>query len=176
MPTLPRVKIRRGYTLVEMSVVVMIIALLAAAVVPNLVSLKTGRELRQFRTDLRQLAAQARESAISTGAELEMSFASGQFTIQSPATDSTVQPKQLAVPDAVTTNRFELAGADAAEGDWKLRFYPDGTTDGGGVELREGQDAFALQIKKNGETTLIDGALPDATTDRWQAGEHEQRL
>lgn len=176
MPTSPRAKIRRGFTLIEMSVVVLIIALLAAAVAPNLVSLKTGRELRQFRSDLRQLAAQTRESAISTGKELDLSFGSNRFSVQPADTESTVVPRTLAVPDVVTTNRFELAGADSSEGEWTLRFYPDGTTDGGGVELREGQNAFALQIKKSGEVLVVDGNLPDTTAEKWQAGEHEQRL
>jgi len=58
---------RRGFTYVELVVVVAIIAVVSALIVPRMASIRQGQDERAFRAGLRDLASQARSRAIETG-------------------------------------------------------------------------------------------------------------
>jgi type IV fimbrial biogenesis protein FimT len=80
-----------------------------------------------------------------------------------------------ALPEGASTESFQLAGKDSSESEFKLRFYPDGTCDGGGITFRTGNNEQSISVDKLGAAKLTDGPLPDATTTLWEAGQLAQR-
>jgi len=124
---------------------------------------------------------EARERAISDGRTYALSFGDQlqRLTLIEPSLDGAQDTEISAVQltSTVQTGRLEIQGREANSADWVLNFYPDGSSDGGGVEFRRGNAVFALQVQAaNGAIRLIDGPLPDVSTQRWQAGEIEHRL
>lgn len=174
-------KTSRAFTLIELSVLVLLIALVAAAVAPNLAALKRSRVEREFPIALRRFAVEARERAISSGTPLALTFGDQLqvLSLVQVSTDGTGnQPlKQLSLTSELQTGRLELAGSESNSADWILRFFPDGTSDGGGVEFTRGNQTFCLVVDAaTGASRLLDGQLPDTLGQRWQAGEIEHRL
>ena len=87
--------------------------------------------------------------------------------------DKTV--KTIALPQGITFGNFKLAGTSSDEGSWKLHYYADGTTDGGGLELIEGRGTKSIVIGPKGGVSETDGSLPDSSQDQWTAGDYVHR-
>jgi len=61
-----RLRLRRaagGYTLIEACAVIVVVAVLAASVIPNLVALKRTRDIRKVEASVQRLPLQARVEA-----------------------------------------------------------------------------------------------------------------
>ena len=185
---------QRGITLIEMSVVVVIIMIMATLIQPNYTHLKEGLNQRAFTANLRSEVLKGRSMAIQDGKTVTLGYDGGSsnVTLSEPSVDSTDssqaatavntlkdQPTevvhQIAIPSGVTLANFRVGSADIGAGDFKLRFYPDGRCDGGGIELQIGKATQSLKIDVKGYPTYLTGALPDSTNEVWAAGTYEQR-
>lgn len=186
---------RRAFTLIELGVVVLIVLLFAALVVPSIVRDKEALEHREAYNKAYQLALRARVEAISSGLPHQLSFDDGESTLKvdrmdQPSTTSTtgqIQPTatldeeqatmvaSVRFPNGVSVGSVRLGTNETSVSEWKLRFYPDGTTDGGGAELNEGNQTKLLKIEKDGRVTLNDGHFGDPLEDLWQAGDYDRR-
>ena len=168
-----------GFTLVELGVIVLVIALLSALVVPRMSVAKRSINAKLSLDAVQRLASRARETSISSGRPVSMSFneTDRQFELkqQSDTGDENVVGS-AALPDDFTANRFAAGESDMSSTDWKVTFYPDATSDGGTIELDEGGILRTLVIgSKSGLAKWQDGATPDNQDNRWQAGEIERR-
>lgn len=170
------IRARIGFTLIEVVVVLTVLGVMIAAVTPNLVAtIKSGRE-HTFLNQLTALGTEAREKAISSAApvDLEYDATGNQFRIHgtNPA-GGDVFFSSLSVPATLQVDRFILAGKDSDPNSWKLFFYPDGTTDGGGAQLSGSQtDIMSLYVDAGtGLSQLLHDKLPDTTTLTWPAGD-----
>ena len=96
---------RRGFTLIELSVLITVLALTAALILPNLPNMKTAREERDFRFALRRLAVQARESAIlgKEPVDLRVDEGSDQIVIERQPTEDQdgLELDSLAAPEGI---------------------------------------------------------------------------
>jgi prepilin-type N-terminal cleavage/methylation domain-containing protein len=177
---------RKGFTLVEMMVVTTVLAMLAAFVVPNIVTMTRARDARLSLVQLRDLAREARETAVRDGTSLSLRFDDTRATMQivrpgdpastddNLANDQVLRSVQLA--NGVTVRTLQLAGQERSASEWDVRFYSDGRADKGGFELLTAGSADNVRILETGEVILASGALPqqeEQTT--WPAGEHELR-
>lgn len=165
---------RRGYTLIEMIAVTVILALVAAVVVPNLGTFKDGQTRRSFINGLPRLADQARVSAVTSGQTIEVVYDGNSLAIQRPATDedeaNSMSREQL--PAGIEVSKFQLKGEESSPEEWAVSFYADGTCDSGGLELDEGGRPIAVIFRPKSASVLVqNGALGDLPPDRWQAGE-----
>lgn len=161
--------------------VILLLVLLAAAVLPNLNAMREGRIERAFPGDVRRLAMDARERAISDGRTYALTFGDQLQRLQlvEPSLEGGAGTtlSEVHLTSTAQTGRLELEGREANSADWVLNFYPDGSSDGGGVEFTRGNSVFALHVQAvNGTIRIIDGRLPDTTAQRWQAGDIERRL
>ena len=75
----------------------------------------------------------------------------------------------------MTLGNLSLEGKNSNASDFRLHFYPDGRSEGGGLEWIEGNTTRNLSVTTGGLATLAEGKLPEATNDRWEAGTYEQR-
>lgn len=168
---------QRGFTLIEMSIVIALVSLFAGFIIPNLVGEQTRQRQRTFLFELPAVVQRAREYAISQNKTVELSIIDNKFSVNEKATgvnDKGQEVFTLAIPDGVTTGRLTVDGQDSSQGEWTLPFYADGTCDQGGVELNIGQSTTALNITTRATATL-DDQLVDTTTDPWTSGTYESR-
>ena len=207
---------RNGYTLIEMMVIVVLLALFSAMVAPNLIAMRDSQQRRALYTEVADLAGTARELAISNSATMYLTVdqtsnalvlkqeddtstyqntanggAAGDTVVidghvQSTRTktnigtnsldhsnDKTV--KTLPLTSGVQFGNFQLAGSATDSGSWKLHFYADGSTDGGGFEMVDRGQTKSVVVNAHGGTQLNDGTLPDASQEKWTAGDYVHR-
>ncbi len=172
-PTNPSYK--RGYTLIELVVVVVVLTVLASLVIPNLVRAKEGQEKRDFEASLYRLASYARERAIQERKTIALALSDRSFVVNEEREGQEIELRRLTMPEGVDTGSFAAEGEDSTSNDWRLRFYADGSSDGGGVELNNDGRIRSLQIGTNGTLTVVEGNLEDNGTKKWTAGEIEKR-
>ncbi|MCW5942980.1 MAG: GspH/FimT family pseudopilin [Fimbriimonadaceae bacterium] len=180
MTTSRRPRTSNGFTLIEMMVVLTLLVFMAAMVYPNLARLRDAQEKRDFVSGLATFARQAREEAISGGQSVRMRLGDGDNSLEIVTTDvdsgdeRTLRTRRF--PDGFSTGQTRIEDAIAPGSEWQLTFYPDGSSDRGGIEITEGQRVYALVLDNEiGQPRLIDGNLPDLSQDRWAAGEFERR-
>lgn len=170
---------RSGFTALELSVVVTMLAIFVTLVLPNLVSQQATERDRAFKVTLNRLAIQAREGAITDNRIYHLAMDGEQKIVLRKEDDngdpSTSDPvASIDIPDGTSPNEFMKSGKASNVGDFDVLFYPDGTSDTGGIVFQRGQDTYALNIdaKAHGE---VDDALTDTTVTTWDAGTYEQR-
>ncbi|AIE87567.1 prepilin-type N-terminal cleavage/methylation domain-containing protein [Fimbriimonas ginsengisoli] len=171
-------KSRRGFTLIEVSVVITIIVVLAALVTPNLSNMLASRQVRTFVNALPDIAGQTRDAARNQGVTTKLTYDDSAHQLIASIErvnqdDETIT--SLAVPNPVQIQAFQADGQQKSAGDWTLHFYSDGHSDGGGVETNDAGMLRSLVVDRNGVATLVRGPLPDATEERWPAGDYEHR-
>jgi general secretion pathway protein H len=167
----------RAFTLIEISVVILVIALLAAIVMPNLVRMKESRERREFYSRMNRFVSTARESAITENVTLAITLGSSgrSLVLVEEDVDGERERRSLEFPDGVETSVSDASGLGAT-GDWRLRFYPDGGADGGGLEFSDGGRIRSLQVSPDGSVRMADGPAEVRQQEKWQAGDYEKRL
>lgn len=183
-----------------MSVVMVVLVLFASLILPNVVRMGPAQQQRAIYGALLDFARQARQNAIQNGLTYALTYdsAKSQFVMrrQPPPTDaaqgtgSVPQPsgrplsnvqsvsdleqvKTLDLPTGVQASTFRVGTDSTDPSSWLIHFYPDGTSDAGGVDLTPGGTVHkSLQITKDGIPSLIDGQLPDPTEQSWPAGSY----
>ncbi|HVT14149.1 MAG TPA: type II secretion system protein [Fimbriimonadaceae bacterium] len=171
---------RRGYTFVEMVVLVTILSLVSIFVMPSLVSMKKSSDTRETMAGLRRIAADARERAIQNDKPTEIIYDESKKQLQildvntdgTQTTDGTTEAvRSVDLLAGIEPERFEIDGKDSNTTDFKITFSPDGRCTGGGIEFKD----FSILVDSDGHSQYIEGALPDPTDEVWQAGNLEQR-
>jgi prepilin-type N-terminal cleavage/methylation domain-containing protein len=83
----------RGYTLIEMMVVTMLLALFSAILVPNYISIRDGQQRRAFYTQVVDVAGTARELAITNNSTmyLQADTSGNRLVIKQENNDSVYQ-------------------------------------------------------------------------------------
>lgn len=168
---------RRGFTLIELSTVIVILALFAAAVVPHMASAIEGSKRRSYRVEVLTLAKQGKEEAIKRGANVRLTYSDGTFQIAEPNDINETIIDTVASVQGIEASHFSKAGQEQAEGEWGITFYPDGTSDGGSFQFDEGQDSTTVKVdKRDARISVTDGAIDpsDNSENEWDAGGYEQ--
>jgi general secretion pathway protein H len=129
----------RGFTLLELILVLVIGAALAAVAVPNMGPAMTNMQLRTATQDIASALRHARGQALSQGREAEFVL-----NVERHFYRVAGRAKPYVLPDSV---KLELFTADFLmdEGQGSIVFYPDGSASGGRVTL-----------KGAGKTKLVD--------------------
>ena len=175
-----RARLRAAFTLVELTVVVAVLLILSAAVVPNLIAMENSQRERAFYNTLANMPAQAREKAIAQGRTVSLQYNDTANQFQLHTTDDNGNDQTATTLDllpGIQVNRVVLGTNDSSPTDWKLNFYPDGSSDGGGAEMSlPDSTAVSLSVEAaNGHSQLLGDRLPDPNSQRWQAGDYVHR-
>jgi prepilin-type N-terminal cleavage/methylation domain-containing protein len=167
---------RKGYTLIELCVVIVILALISSAIVPNLVRARDAQTRREFEAEVFRLASWARESAIQGHRTLALTTGDRSIqVIQETESSEENTLRSITMPDGIDTGAMAAEGEESTSGEWRLHFYPDGSSDGGGIELSDNGRIRSLQIGPDGSMKMVEGNLEDNGTQKWSAGEYEKR-
>jgi len=120
---------QRGFTLLELLVVMTVIALITTLAVPAIQHSLPGASFRAAASDIRSELQQARISAIRENRESWVLLDADARTYRRDTGSVAHLPERTAL--SFVTARSELT--DGLSG--RIRFYPDGTSTGGSVTL-----------------------------------------
>ncbi|HVS72940.1 MAG TPA: GspH/FimT family pseudopilin [Phycisphaerae bacterium] len=135
----------RGFTLLELVVVMFVMALVAAIAAPNLKGFISGRRAPDFASQVMALAHYAHSQAISQGRmyQLNIDARTGEVTVTAEDDAGAQQPLQtslantLVIPQGSGGIRIESDLPVADGGAQAARFYPTGRCDPGTIKLTD---------------------------------------
>jgi type II secretory pathway pseudopilin PulG len=169
----------RAFTYAEMLVVLTVILLISSVLMPRFDTMKRSRELRFFKIEMRNLASEARTRAIQSGDTVALGFDKTEKTLFSLQEGSNGQEQRvgtLAVPDWISATQFSADQRESQDDGWRVPFFPDGSSAGGGIEFEADGDTFSFAVHRgNGRPRVTVGELPDLSLDEWKAGGYEPR-
>lgn len=165
---------RPGHTYIEMLAVVGITLMIAVLIVPNLVAQRDSRSVWDFKTRLVDMAKEARSKAIESGDTIALYYQEDPKAVREveESSDGTQHEiRDLALPESLSTTKFDADTSEATTGQWRLPFFSDGGTAGGGIEFKDGDQIFSFLVARSDRSpTVTDGPLPDLSLDTWPAG------
>jgi len=171
MPISPtgRNRSERGFTLVELSVVVLLIVVLAAVAAPSFAGFWRASQARNCAWQVAALARRARDYAICHGvrAAVEYDEARGQFrlTAESDAPDAGGNFEQLrlagaqpvGIPEAIERVSVSVEGRETGP-DWPVVFFPDGQALAAQIVLEGPQGALSVTVAPlTGRAKVVEG-------------------
>ena len=166
----------KGFTLIEMGVVVTLLALTAAMVVPILSRWQDSQARASFFVEFRDIFSNARERAILSKTSQTVTYDGESFTTSFTDQDGNDNASgRVRLPDGFEASRFSVGGQEAPPTDWQLTFYPDGSAEPAGVEIQDAQNQWFLTVDRRGRTQFGQGYMPDPSSQSWDAGDHEIR-
>lgn len=169
---------RRGFTLIEISTIIVILAMIAAITWPSLASVVKAQRVRSYLQDIERLTVDARAIAVQTGQTVSLaSDGEGSFQIRAETEETDAQVyEQIAAVPGISVSTYRVGADDVGGDEWEIRFYEDGTADSGGVLLAEGNSSWSLVIEpKSGRGRVQRGELPDTALTEWEAGDYVRR-
>jgi len=160
----------------EVTVITAILILIAAVILPNVVSVINSEALKATEATIARLPTEARNDAIKNQNPVRLRF-DGSSVIEEE-TLITGEVQQLKTIDLGTNVQVDQTQdnyitVDPSEWDWTA--YPDGTSDVGGVQLTVDSEQRSLIIPASGDAVWTTGPLPDESQDQWTAGQLLQR-
>lgn len=167
---------RRGFTLIEMSVVIIVITLFAMIIVPSFIAMRRSRAYFDLEASVARLPIDAYNEARSGNRPAQLRVEGNALVIERVTADSDTQEiRRVELTSEMQVDRVQKNGESSDLTSWKWTVYPDGSADSGGVEFLVGGSHKSLALHKDGKSQWLSGDLPDATEEKWQAGEIQKR-
>ncbi len=163
----------------EAGVCILIVAILAGFAYPSMVREADSRSHRLFKIQMRSWALAARTRAIETRATVALNYDKNARALQTIEEDSQGASKplpDLKLPDDLQAEKFAADSNESPPDGWRVPFFSDGSTTGGGIQFQVGETTYSLIIDKaTGAATTVDGRLPDLSYETWPAGGVQKR-
>ncbi|MGI4791545.1 MAG: pilus assembly FimT family protein [Janthinobacterium lividum] len=175
-PTSPVTSKRRGFTLIELIVVLFVLLLLTTAIVPRVVAIQRSRRTKDLEAKIIRLPAEARNEAVRSGNPVRIRVDGAALVMdRAPINGTAEEVKRIALGTGIQVNTVEEAGQPSNTGSWQWTIYPDGSADDGGIQFTEGTAQKSLVLSSDGSVRWLIGDLPAGTPERWPAGQLQQR-
>lgn len=131
---------QRGFTLVEVVVVVLIIALTSGVVALAISGGLENARVRAASKDLVAALRATRSQAVVTRESQVLVLDVHKRAYQAPGR------KWVELPSAMELSMETAAREQIDEGVGQIRFFPDGSSTGGNIELRRGESMWRIDI------------------------------
>ena len=130
-----------GFTLLELLVVLAILALVLAVAPPLLPDAIDSARLRSAQRDLISGLRFARSRAVSLQqtVTVDINVKQGMMSVAGRRRD-------LSIPDDVTLTLVTAQQEQLSEHEGAIRFYPDGSSTGGQVRFRHGEQVSSIDV------------------------------
>ena len=136
----------KGFTLIELTIVLMIAGLLFAVSVPNLSKWSESRDYRESIRQIVSAANSARAQASRSNKAVDLIFELEQKTMSVVAAGGSLEKnKVFRLPESLTVSVTSAAALSSSKDASVIRFYPAGGASGGDIEL----------VRDSGAGTLI---------------------
>jgi prepilin-type N-terminal cleavage/methylation domain-containing protein len=125
----------RGFTLLELALVLLVIGLVAAVTIPSLARGYASMQLRASGRDVLNVFRQAKEKAVTEQTEMQVTIdpSKHEFILTDEVGDG---EKRFSLPKEVIISRVSFAGSDVVQGPVFVRFLPNGSSDAAEVEIK----------------------------------------
>ncbi|HEX5322391.1 MAG TPA: hypothetical protein VFW40_01295, partial [Capsulimonadaceae bacterium] len=178
----------RGFTFMEMMVIILVVLLISALVLPKVVAFTRSRAQKDLEGSIARLPSEARADSVKNQMPVSISIQDNQLVEQKlpqavvqtqanggqPQQNTNTQPqviKQIDLGNDIQVASVEKNGQPADIGTWNWTVYPDGTADDAGVEFSEGSVTKSLILPAYGDSQWVSGNLPGQTPTQWPAGQ-----
>jgi len=143
-----RISSLRGFTLMELLVVLAISGLLLAAIPPMISSAMPGAELKSAARELSVALRKARLNAISHGIPVEVTFAGdpARYAIGDAAPHSLPRKTEMRVSRPASSTGDAPHFTSIPDEPFRLRFLPDGSSGGATVLLSRDGGNYAINV------------------------------
>lgn len=132
---------QQGFTLMEMLLVVAIMGIVLAIAPPLLSAAMPGVQLKSATRSIVAALRRTRSVAIASGksAILEMNIEALQAKV-------TGDNRIIQLPESVEVSMVTADQEVVSDQNANIRFFPDGTSTGGRVTLRNGENGYAVDV------------------------------
>lgn len=169
---------RAAFTLLELSVVVVILAVITGAVAPSVGRWKTGADLRQFYSRAQALANESRELALSRRTTLQLTVEGTSLVLRSGVTEEEEGQavRTLALPENVALSSATRGATTETTEGFVIRYFADGTSDGGTLTFEADGNQRGLKVDRQARAEFVAGdATAEVPEESWPAGDLEVR-
>lgn len=169
---------RAGYTFIEMLVVVVILAMIAAIASPRLAASLHSHNVARYFQSIERLCVEARNLAAESGRSVQLvAETEGGIALQQTDQESgdPVTLRSVAAIQEVELTAYHQSGDEVGQDEWQVLFYPDGTADLGGLQFSLGfADERSLIVDPQTSRGRVSvGAYQDNAPEsqKWEAGD-----
>jgi len=149
----PMARAARGFTLIEIVVVVSLIGLLLAAISVSIGEGLTGAKVRAASRDLAAALRYTRTQAIVKRESQVLEVNVDARSYRAPGRAEVALPKQM------TMKLLTASSEQVDEGIGRIRFFADGSSTGGHIEVMREQAVWGIDVNwLTGEVSLRQGA------------------
>jgi len=191
--------LRKGFTLIEVSVVIVIVALMAAIAFPRLQQMAASQRAANSIDEVERLLRQGREEAVRRQAFTRVIVQGSSLILSAPdqlppedqeeliedENGDPIDPEgelgqiigRASLAEGGALAAFQLNGEESEEAEWSASFYADGTASASGLEIDLlGRRISFVVDSTSGAVSRIEGPMPVQESPKWEAGQIEQRL
>jgi len=138
---LPGLRQEGGFTLLELLVVMVLMALVTGVVAPRIANVLPGAQFKQTAREMTITLRQARQQAMTRGREAIVRFdLAARSYGPSPSGASRSWGERMALEVQVPESQMRVAEQPS------IVFYPDGSSSGARIELAQGGRRMAIQV------------------------------
>ena len=161
----------RGFTLIELIVVLFVLVLVTTAIVPRVVALQKSRLIKNREATIIRLPAEARNEAARSGVPVRLRIDGTALVVErAPVGGQPEEVKRVTLGPGIQVSDVEQSGQSASISSWQWTVYPDGSADSGGIQFAEGTAQKSLLLAADGSIRWRAGDLPEGLPEHWSAG------
>lgn len=165
---------RRGTTLIEMNLVIILLLIFAVMIVPRFAAIRQSRSVRDTEAAIARLPLEARNEARRSQVPVTMQVQDGALVLtRTPVGGDAQEFKRVNLGDGFRVEQANLNTQPSDTSSWQWVVYPDGSSDSGGLQFTEGSSTRSLVLSSDGKIQWTQDVLPDSSQDKWQAGDLE---
>jgi len=164
MTPLHRANFARGFTLLELLVVLAIAGLLVAAVPPMISAVIPGAEIKSASRELAVSLREAHFQAVSRGIAIDVTLTTkpAGYSIGDGPLQSLPRIAKLKVSSLPASATQTLENSPRSAEAFRLRFHPDGSSSGARILLSRGKHSYTVSVGwLMGRTTIRQGDAVD---------------
>ena len=167
---------RRGFTFVEMTVVIVLIAIFATLILPRAFVAQDSVKAQALLIDMRRTVDDASNRAASNGQPVVVRISTTEMTLSTTDEEGNETVfKRTPLGNGTSATVTQVNGTSVGTDDWLMKVFPDGQCSSAELEVHTRTGDLTLKRDIDGKPTWRTGTLADQPLNRWEAGTIEQR-
>jgi prepilin-type N-terminal cleavage/methylation domain-containing protein len=176
----PRSNRFRGFTLIEMTVTITVLLVMAALVLPNAVAIQRSRQIRLMEASLQRLPSEAKMEARKANAPVTLrvdgdAIVMEQIPVGEDAGGDPIEIRRVTLTNGIRMEKATQGQETVDTASWEWRVYPDGSSAAVNLEFLEDGAVKSLVIGSEGDAHWVNGEESEVPDERWAAGDIEVR-